>query len=370
MKKLIVLLSASVAALALSASALAWHADGVNVSATCDTKTGTYSVSADIVQNAKYPATLSSITPGTFAGTTSGTKPVVVVVKFTNGETQTWNKTVILDGACVVPAVVVTQALHLRKTVTNDGGGTAAATAWTLTATGMGASPTSFSGSTPADSGAGFQADTYTLAEAGGPTGYTAGAWGCVLTGQATTVAVTDSKVVVGAGQDVTCTINNTYVAPVITPTVTPTSVPTPIPDPTPIVTPTVTPAVVQNVAAPAATGSFMPPTVKTKSRAKAKHVAPVCVMVAVAPKVLKANGKLQAIHLKVTRGLKGLAGVPVRITGLGISMTVKSGRGGIGFARVSATRPGIVTVKIARAKACGTKRLGMTGSYEPTLTG
>ena len=63
-------------------------------------------------------------------------------------------------------------ALHLRKTVTNDNGGTAAATDWTLTATGTGASPTNLSGSTPVDSGATFKADTYTLAESG-PAGYT-----------------------------------------------------------------------------------------------------------------------------------------------------------------------------------------------------
>ena len=63
------------------------------------------------------------------------------------------------------------------KTVTNDNGGTALMTAWTLTATGTGATPTNLSGTTPVDSGATFKADTYTLAETGGPSGYTAGDW-------------------------------------------------------------------------------------------------------------------------------------------------------------------------------------------------
>ena len=67
--------------------------------------------------------------------------------------------------------------LTLTASVDNSGGGTAAATDWTLRATG----PTTISGST-GDSGitkAAVDAGTYTLAESGGPTGYSAGAWGC-----------------------------------------------------------------------------------------------------------------------------------------------------------------------------------------------
>src|SRR5439155_1156605 len=100
-------------------------------------------------------------------------------------------------------------ALHLRKTVTNDNGGSALATAWTLTATGSLGSPTNLSGSTPVDSTAGFKADTYALAESGGPSGYTASSWTCVLTGTQTPVTVTSAHVAVGLGQDVTCTIVN-----------------------------------------------------------------------------------------------------------------------------------------------------------------
>src|SRR4029077_17315558 len=99
-------------------------------------------------------------------------------------------------------------ALHLRKTVVNDNGGTALATAWTLTATGTGNAPSNLSGSTPVDSGPSFNADTYTLAESGGPSGYTPGAWSCdggTLDG---------NKVTVGLGQSATCTINNNDNAP------------------------------------------------------------------------------------------------------------------------------------------------------------
>src|SRR5262249_53762936 len=92
-------------------------------------------------------------------------------------------------------------ALHLRKTVTNDDGGTKAAPDWTLTATVTVNAPTNLPGTTPVDSGAGFKADTYPLAESG-PSGYTAGPWNCVLTGTQTPVAVTDAKVDVGLGKD------------------------------------------------------------------------------------------------------------------------------------------------------------------------
>src|SRR5258706_14865997 len=67
--------------------------------------------------------------------------------------------------------------LHLRKTITNDNGGTASVTDWTLTATGTVQSPTNLSGTTPVDSTASFKADTYALAEINGPAGYTPGAW-------------------------------------------------------------------------------------------------------------------------------------------------------------------------------------------------
>ena len=102
-------------------------------------------------------------------------------------------------------------ALHLRKTVTNDNGGTASTTDWTLTATGAAATPTNLSGTTPVDSGATFKADTYALAEINGPANYTAGAWSC---GAATMPDAT--HVTVPLGGNVTCTINNNDNAPAL----------------------------------------------------------------------------------------------------------------------------------------------------------
>ncbi|GAA3617795.1 hypothetical protein GCM10022236_20030 [Microlunatus ginsengisoli] len=91
--------------------------------------------------------------------------------------------------------------LTLRKTVTNDSGGTAIPTAWTLTATG----PTTISGATGSGTvtNATVDAGTYTLSESGGPTGYTAGAWSCdagTLTGATLVLPLNTSAI---------CTIDN-----------------------------------------------------------------------------------------------------------------------------------------------------------------
>jgi predicted CXXCH cytochrome family protein len=130
--------------------------------------------------------------------------------------------------------------LTLAKSVDNTGGGTAAATDWTLSATG----PTTISGSS-GDSGitnAAVVAGTYALAESGGPTGYDAGPWSC------TGGTLIGSSLVLADGETATCSITNTFIPPDPTPTPTPTPEPTPTPTPTPepMPTPSPTPVVVR----------------------------------------------------------------------------------------------------------------------------
>ena len=95
------------------------------------------------------------------------------------------------------------QAAHLTlvKTVTNDNGGTAVPTAWTLAAAG----PTPISGATGSApvTNATVNAGTYTLSESGGPVGYTAGAWSC------TAGTLTGASLVLPLDACATCTINN-----------------------------------------------------------------------------------------------------------------------------------------------------------------
>ena len=104
------------------------------------------------------------------------------------------------DVTCTINNDDQAAQLTLVKTVTNNNGGTAVPTEWTLTATG----PTPISGvvgdATVTD--APVDAGSYVLSEAG-PVGYTASVWTCEGG------TVTGATVVVPTGGDVTCTINN-----------------------------------------------------------------------------------------------------------------------------------------------------------------
>jgi hypothetical protein len=96
------------------------------------------------------------------------------------------------------------QSAHLRliKTVTNDNGGTAPPTAWTLTADGTGTNDHSGAGGFDKD----VDADTYALSESTGPAGYAAGSFNC---GAGPVASVT-----LALGESKTCTINNNDIPP------------------------------------------------------------------------------------------------------------------------------------------------------------
>ncbi len=92
--------------------------------------------------------------------------------------------------------------LTLEKDVTNDHGGTAVDTDWTLTATG----PETITGSEGDASITDAIVDdgTYTLSESGGPSGYTEGSWTC--TGDGTQ---SGSQITLEPGDVAVCTITN-----------------------------------------------------------------------------------------------------------------------------------------------------------------
>ena len=122
------------------------------------------------------------------------------------GGTLTGSSVVVPSGgtvSCTINNNDQPAQLTLIKTVTNDNGGTAVPTDWTLTATGPTPGVTGTTGA-PAITDAVVTAGSYTLSESGGPAGYTAGSWSC------TGGTLTGSTVVVPSGGDVTCTINNT----------------------------------------------------------------------------------------------------------------------------------------------------------------
>ncbi|MGE5073407.1 MAG: hypothetical protein ACM3MF_08265, partial [Anaerolineae bacterium] len=104
------------------------------------------------------------------------------------------------EATCTITNDDIAPKLHLRKTVVNDNGGTKTVADFTLTANGTGSND--LSGTSPVDSGAGLQADTWALSETN-VYGYTASAWSCVGGTQS------GSNITVGIGGEATCTITN-----------------------------------------------------------------------------------------------------------------------------------------------------------------
>lgn len=159
-------------------------------------------------------------TPLSFAGSESGT-----IVKLGAGTysvtelSHTGYTQVSLDSHCSGTMVLgqlvtctitnddnapTTASLTLVKTVTNNNGGQAVPTAWTLSASG----PTSISGATGATAvtSATVNPGTYTLSESGGPSGYTASDWSCVKNNGS---PVSGASISLVAGDTATCSINN-----------------------------------------------------------------------------------------------------------------------------------------------------------------
>ena len=95
--------------------------------------------------------------------------------------------------------------LHLRKVVVNDNGGTATLANFTLTANGTGAND--ISGTSPVDSSAALDADTFALSETN-VAGYAASDWVCVGGTQV------GANITLGLGEEATCTITNDDIAP------------------------------------------------------------------------------------------------------------------------------------------------------------
>ena len=101
---------------------------------------------------------------------------------------------------CTITNDDIAPTLHLRKVVVNDNGGTKTVADFTLTADGTGTND--LSGTSPVDSGATLQADTWALSETT-VAGYSASAWVCVGGTQV------GSNITVDIGGTATCTITN-----------------------------------------------------------------------------------------------------------------------------------------------------------------
>jgi len=129
----------------------------------------------------------------------------------TNGITVNGSNQITLASGDVTTCTVINDdiapSLTLNKFVI---GGTALPTAWTLTANGAGILPTNLTGTNPVISGATFKADTYTLAESGGPSNYTPTSWVC------SGATITGNSITLAPGDVAVCNITNTYVPPLV----------------------------------------------------------------------------------------------------------------------------------------------------------
>ena len=117
-------------------------------------------------------------------------------------------------------------------------------------------------------------------------------------------------------------------------------------------------------------TAPVTPPTPPAPVKPKPKPAPQICTTVVALPKTLKANGKSQTIKLKVTKGSKGVTGAKIKLSGPGISKTVRTGKNGLVAVSIKPAKPGIIKVEIIGVKACNTQRLGVVGVFEPPVTG
>ncbi len=135
----------------------------------------------------------------TFGVTVSGTPGV-----YTNQAGATGQSPYVIVGSGQTAPVTVVAPAHLTLTKLVSGG-PASPTAWTLSATG----PTPIAGHSgeAAISAAPVAAGTYSLAETGGPAGYSPGAWSC------SGGSLTEASLLLAAGETASCSITNTLIA-------------------------------------------------------------------------------------------------------------------------------------------------------------
>jgi len=96
-----------------------------------------------------------------------------------------------------------------------------------------------------------------------------------------------------------------------------------------------------------------------------------------VTPKIVRVDGKPDAIAVKVTLGKKPVRGVKVLVTAPGVHATGRTKANGTVVIKVNVMKAGVMTISVPRAAAfgkqagsCGPKRIGVVGLFLPPLTG
>jgi uncharacterized repeat protein (TIGR01451 family) len=94
-----------------------------------------------------------------------------------------------------------------------------------------------------------------------------------------------------------------------------------------------------------------------------------VCDSFTATPKSLTV-GRRSTIVVRVTAGGKPAKGRRVVVKGAGINKSARTNGRGIARITVKPRRAGIVTITVPQRIACGTRRIGVVGAFQPPLTG
>jgi hypothetical protein len=96
--------ASAIVAAVVAQNAGAWHAADATAVTRCDTTRGLYDVTATVTQSGQWPgAFVRSVNPSTIPGGTTGPVTITIVVAWTTTtETQTFKRTLTLDGKCGV----------------------------------------------------------------------------------------------------------------------------------------------------------------------------------------------------------------------------------------------------------------------------
>ena len=115
--------------------------------------------------------------------------------------------------------------------------------------------------------------------------------------------------------------------------------------------------------------GPFVPPKPKPKPK-------PACLALTVTPKLVRVDGKPDAISVKVTAGKKAVRGVKVLVTAPGVRATGRTNANGVVVIKVNVRKAGVMTISTpgrkpaSKSAGCGPKRIGVVGIFLPPLTG
>jgi len=108
------------------------------------------------------------------------------------------------------------------------------------------------------------------------------------------------------------------------------------------------------------------PPTVKPTPQPE------FCLALTVSPQMIKADGKLDKVTVKVTAGSKRVKGAKVVVSGAGVRKSATSNGKGLAVLRINPKKAGIITITALETnqQLCGPKRIGVVGVFLPPLTG